>query len=115
VPSMAAAGVVRVMSPPLELTTLVEPTLIFELAPLVAIVTPVLPVTLALIAIVPLPVLVNATEPDEAVRAPEAVSPVPEVIVIVVDVPVTVPVVTVPNALTVNVLLPRVSVCPDAV
>lgn len=114
-PLMVAAGVVNATLPVVALTVLLAMTLISELAPLVARVTPVEPVTLLLIAMVPLPVLVRPTEPADAVMLPDAVMPVPDVIEMVVDVPVTVPVLTVPNAVTVRFLAPRVSVLPEAV
>lgn len=112
VPSIVAEGVVRATSPVVELTVLVAIRLMLELAPFVASVTPVEPVTLLLSAMVPLPVLVKATEPAEAVMSPDAVMPVPEVMLIVVLVPVTVPVFTVPRAVTASVLEPNVSVLP---
>lgn len=95
--------------------TVTLPVLVMAPEPLAVIFVVVPPPTLALIAIAPLLVVARVTVPPEVtVTADEAVNPTPVMDTVVLP-PVTAPVLAVPKADTVRVLVPRVIVCPSAV
>lgn len=71
--------------------------------------------TVLLIVMLPLLLVAKVVVAPVATTEPSAVNPVPPVIDMAPVVADTVPVVTVPSAFTVNVLVPMVNVCPAAV